>query len=58
MKCPYRKYTEHIREANCRFVIHEYFAECHKEDCPFYIAQGKIGTTEYCGKAEKEMPND
>ena len=57
MKCPYRKYTEHIREANCRFVTHEHFAECYGVACPFYIQQGEIGTTEYCRKAEKEMTN-
>lgn len=57
MKCPYRKNTEHIRETNCRFVIHEQFAECYGEDCPLYEAELKLGTAirpAFCKRAETE----
>lgn len=55
MKCPYRKNI--IRESNiiCNEGRHkntdlEEFADCHKEECPFYDA-----TSEYCKKVEAEL---
>lgn len=57
MKCPYRKITERL-DSGAGFDTHEYFAECYKEECPFYQPSSKFGAAvipEYCGKAQVEM---
>ena len=55
MKCPYRKNI--IRVSNIIYngskqesTDSEEFADCHKEECPFYFA-----TAESCKRVEVEL---
>lgn len=57
MKCPYRKIVIRLNTEmiNSREVD---FADCYKNECPFYIPEihfgGGISTTEYCKKVAQE----
>lgn len=42
MKCPFRKQVI-TAETDGRDVTEEYYMPCYKEQCPYYVAEAKIG---------------
>lgn len=55
MKCPYRKniiknFNVVYNEGMQKTIDLEEFADCHKEECPFYFA-----TAESCKRVEVEL---
>jgi hypothetical protein len=64
MKCPYQTITtvetiKAMAKVNEDMqVVKTYFAECYKEECPWYVPErqfsGGIITTDYCLRVSKE----
>lgn len=55
MKCPYRKniikdFNIICNESRQKTIDSEEFADCHKEECPFYSA-----TPESCKRVDVEL---
>lgn len=53
MICPYRKQTETVDGTTS-----EYYMECYKTECPFYIPMGVVGIKAVCKRADKDAENE
>ena len=55
MKCPYRKLTVQSKIMDNLTKTEEYFEDCYKEECPFYIpanhTYGGALIPDYCRRA-------
>ena len=60
MKCPYRKVTIDLKSMSLD-GIEEGFAECYKEECPFYVPENhsytNIVVPEYCKRTDIDYFN-
>lgn len=61
MKCPYQKRIIHKPEYTENYILHyavdiEEFADCCKNECPFYRSRRttNYSTEEHCKRAEGE----
>ena len=53
MKCPYRKEVKFQDNGSTKYK-YEYFMDCIKEECPFYVEAGRISNKELCKKVMVE----
>ena len=61
MKCPYRKITKHqmCGISSTDTIDIEEFAECYDRDCPLYVPESKLASSEAtvsesCARADLE----